>query len=253
MANQYDMQPIKYDMSDLERHSTYDQFLSLRDTLVFSEKKYVWKAWCKLVVWDKEKTIEILWNNIFKQNFENIEDWWRKDTILWPYVKRDYATATQSPFNSPISCVIQKDWWYHLKYKIEVLPTAIQKKVYTYFDIYRIHDVTVTPLTYDLISWWGIAVFDMQGEVEKTCYGSTSWTDPNGSCMVTVRFVLWELIQKVTAMWDMEMNLQKWDVVVLRAKDAERWSWPTPLWNNLTFQSSSNYWSIEYLNLPINS
>lgn len=247
MANQYDMQPIEYDMHDLERHSTYDQFLSLRDTLVFSGKKYVGKWWYKLCVWDKEKTVEVLEDNIFKQSFENMTDWTRTDLSYWPFVKWDYATASNAPF-TPISCVIQKDWWYRFEYKMEVLPTATQKKVYTYIDVYEPIPPAQEwdPVTYQLKSDKGRAVFDMQWEWTLSWTASVWWD--TWSCSVS--FKLWQILQKVTAMWRMEQNLKKWWILVLRAKDAERWSNLEPDWNDLTLQTSSNYWRIEYLHLP---
>lgn len=248
--SQYDLEQTQYDMSNLERHSTYDQFMSLRDTLVFSWKKYNGKAWCLLCVWESEETVEILWNNLFRQSFQSMDDWNKQDTIIGPYVEWDYNIASNTPFG-PLSCVIQKDWWYRLMYKMEVLPTSTQKKVYTYFDIYRPQHTN--PETYNLISGKGTAVFDRQWEFEKTFSGTTSWTDPNWSCSVKVKFVLWEIIQKITAFWYIERDLKKWDIVVMRAKDAERWSQLAPDWNDLTLQADSNYLSVEYLNLPHNN
>ncbi len=250
MSNPYDTQPIEYDMSDLERHSTYDQFLSLRDTLVFSWKKYAGKAWCKLCVWEKEKTVEILWNNLFQQNFENITDWTRTDVIIGPYVTWDYTIASNTPI-TPISCVIQKDWWYKIIHKEEVLLTPTTNKVYCYVDIYREDDngtITIWTKKYTMPYKWGIAVFDRECNTTPLSW-STSWTDPNGSC--SVPFTFWKLFKKVTAFGYMERNLVKWDILVLRAKDAECWADGSPQGNDLTFQTSSNYRSIEYLNLPL--
>jgi hypothetical protein len=55
----------------------------------------------------------------------------------------------------------------------------------------------------------------------------------------------------MTALWEQERDLLKWDILVRRMKD-----WPhdpttwEPTWNDLQVQDYSNYWSIEYLDLP---
>ena len=242
MSNPYDLKPIEYDMSNLERHSTYDQFLSLRDTLVLSWKKYVGKAWSVLCVWEKEKTVEVIFKNLFQQNFNNIVQTWVTPISIWPYVKRESEVADRY---GQMSCVIQKSWRYKIIHKEEVLLRDGSRKVMCYVDIYRNWAIAY--------KWW-VAVYDRQWNFNKTFSGTTSWTDPNGSCSVRVHFTLWDIIQKMTAFWYMERNLEKWDILVLRTKDQEpnpsTWE---PQWNNLLLQADSNYRSIEYLNLPYNS
>lgn len=246
----YDLIPTEQDGNINYTPWVYDQFISLRDTLVYSWKKYNGKAWCKLCVWEKEETVEVIWNNLFQQNFENITDWTRTETIAWPYVNWDYATATN--VNTPICCVIQKDGRYKIIHKEEVLLTATTNKVYCYVDIYREDEngtITIWQKKYTMPYIWWVAVFDRECNTTPLSW-STSWTDPNGSC--SVPFTFWKLFKKVTAFGYMERNLIKWDILVLRAKDAECWADGSPQWNDLAFQTSSNYWSIEYLNLPIN-
>ena len=248
MSNPYDTQQIEYDMSNLERHSTYDQFLSLRDTLVFSWKRYAWKGWCILCVWEKEKTVEIIWRNLYRQLFDDITQP-TENVFIWPYIKFDADIMSNVNFGN-LGWVVQKDWWYRLTYKIEVLPTSTQNKVYTYFDIYRpkANPAEWDPFPYDLTEPGWTAVFDW--ECNTGLSWSTSWTEPNGSCYVPI--TLWRIFKKLTASWYIKKNLKKGDVIVLRAKDAERWANPLPNGNDLTFQPSSNYLSIEYLNLHIN-
>lgn len=242
--SQYDIEPIEYKMKPLDVNSTYDQFANLRDTLVFSWNKYAGKGWCLLCVWEKEETIEILWRNVFQQNFESITWGTPVQTILWPYITRDANIASNYWI---LSCVIQKSWRYRILHKEEILLQPWTKKVFCYVDIYRPDWQWWYTMPYP--GW--VAVFDWEWEFSKTYTWSTSWTEPNGSCSVTVSFKLWDIIQKMTASWYMERNLLKGDVLVLRAKDAANPD-GTPAWNDLILQPNSNYWSIEYLNLPIN-
>ena len=50
----YDLKEEEYlkNMSN-EVVSTYDQFIQLRDTLIYSKKTYSWKVCAYLFVWDK--------------------------------------------------------------------------------------------------------------------------------------------------------------------------------------------------------
>lgn len=243
----YDLIPTEQDGSINYTPWVYDQFISLRDTLVYSWKKYNWKWGCLLCVWDKEETVEVLWRNLYRQLYNDLGTF--TDIVhIWPYVTFDTTIAWNPNFWN-LSWVIQKDGWYRLTYKMEVMPTSTTNKVYTYFDVYR-PNWSSDPFPYDLTEPWGTAVFDWECNTSPLTW-STSWTEPNGSCSVS--FTLWKLFKKVTAFWYIEKNLKKWDVVVLRAKDAERWANPIPNGNDLTLQASSNYWSIEYLNLPINN
>lgn len=231
-----------YPITDNETHSTYDQFIQLRDALIFSGKYYNDKAWAKLIVWESKETIEVIFRNLFQQNFNNIVQTWVTPISIGPYVKRDSEVASMY---WPMSCVIQKSWRYKIIHKEEVLLREWSLKVLCYVDIYRNWAIAY--------KWW-VAVYDRQWNFNKTFSGTTSWTDPNGSCSVRVHFTLWDIIQKMTAFWYMERNLEKWDILVLRTKDQEpnpsTWE---PQWNNLLLQADSNYRSIEYLNLPINN
>ena len=238
----YDLIPNEQDGNINYTPWVYDQFIQLRDTLVYSNKKYNWKAWSVLCIWEKEKTVEVIFRNLFQQNFNNIVQTWVTPISIWPYVKRESEVADRY---GQMSCVIQKSWRYKIIHKEEVLLSAGSLKVLCYVDIYRNWAIAY--------KWW-VAVYDRQWNFNKTFSGTTSWTDPNGSCSVRVHFTLWDIIQKMTAFWYMERNLEKWDILVLRTKDQEpnpsTWE---PQWNNLLLQADSNYRSIEYLNLPINN
>lgn len=248
--------PMEYNIGANENHSTYDQFIQLRDTLIFTWKYYNDKASRKLCVWDKwdgstTNTIEVWLPNCFKQQIE--PDWTTNPIepgVLWSYVTKIPAAVSAQIDQSilqeiwPLNCYITKDGHYRLVHKEEVLPTTAQSKVYCYIDVYRKNGQGV----YEIAIKWGIAVFDWQASWTLTW--NTSGTDPNGSCSIS--FTLGKLFQKVTAFWYMERDLLKWDILALRMKDADVDADGKPQWNDLTLQNWSNYWSIEYLDLPYN-
>ena len=248
--HQYLVTPPEYPISANENHSTYDQFIQLRDTLIFTWKYYNDKASRKLCVGDKgdwttTNTIEVWLPNIFRQGFQPT---WRTDEntpwILGNYVTWIKDTIEPSQLSSwwPLCCQIQKDGRYRIMHKEEILLQDSTNKVFCYVDIYQKNwNVWSIPSNR---RWW-VVVFDWEWNTSLT----TSWTDPNW----TVAITLWKLFKKMTASWQMEMDLEKGDILVLRMKD-----WPhdpstwEPTGNDLTLQQDSNYWSIEYLDLPYN-
>ena len=240
--------PMEYPISTNENHSTYDQFIQLRDTLIFTWKYYNDKASRKLCVWDKwdgttTNTIEVWLPNYFRQWIQ--PDWASNPptpSILWTYITAVPADmkAQDNRFGE-LSCMIQKDGHYRIMHKEEILLNANTNKVFCYVDIYRKDGQWNYQIQY---KWW-VAVYDWEWNTSLT----TSWTDPNG----TVAITLGKLFKKMTSIAEQERDLLKWDILVLRMKD-----WPhnpstwEPTWNNLTLQQDSNYWSIEYLDLPYN-
>ena len=233
--HQYLVTPNEYHVSANETHSTYDQFIQLRDTLIFTWKYYNDKASRKLCVGDKgdwttTNTIEVWLPNYFRQWIQ--PDWVTNPptpSILWTYITAVPADikAQDSRFWE-LSCMIQKDWHYRIMHKEEILLSSGVDKVYCYVDIYR-----KDSLWYKIAYPWWVAVFDWEW----------AWWD----------YKLWELFRKMTAIGEQERDLLKWDILVLRMKDAtynpSTWE---PTGNNLTIQNDSNYWSIEYLDLPYN-
>lgn len=255
--HQYLVTPQEYPISANENHSTYDQFIQLRDTLIFTGKYYNDKASRKLCVWDKwdgstTNTIEVCLPHYFRQW---IQPWWATDstkvtTKFLPEPSWDYVIPVPSQLVSglqlwPLCCMINKDWHYRIMHKEEILLTETTNKVFCYVDIYRKNDQD----TYEIPYKWWVAVFDREWNTSLSW--TTSWTDPNWSC--TVPITLWKLFKKMTAIWEMERDLKKWDILVLRMKDGPHnpSTWE-PTGNNLTLQADSNYWSIEYLDLPYN-
>lgn len=246
--HQYLVTPPEYPISANENHSTYDQFIQLRDTLIFTWKYYNDKPSRKLCVGDKwdgttTNTIEVWLPNYFRQWMQ--PDWTTNPpipSILWTYITAVPADikAQDSRFGE-LSCMIQKDWHYRIMHKEEILLNANTNKVFCYVDIYRKDGQWNYQIQY---KWW-VAVYDWEWNTSLT----TSWTDPNW----TVAITLGKLFKKMTAIAEQERDLLKWDILVLRMKD-----WPhdpstwEPTGNNLTLQQDSNYWSIEYLDLPYN-
>ena len=238
--HEYLANPTVYPIGANENHSTYDQFIQLRDTLIFSGKYYNDKAWKKLIVWDKwdwttSNTIEVFEVNYFRQWIQ--PDWssWGFTTKVLPEPSWKYVTAvpaalvTQYPTFWNLCCMIQKDWHYRIMHKEEILLSSSVDKVYCYVDVYRKNAQDVYEIAY---KWW-VAVFDWEW----------AWWD----------YTLWDLFKKMTALWEQERDLLKWDILVLRMKD---WTYNPSTWeptgNDLTLQNDSNYRSIEYLDLPYN-
>ena len=277
----YNATPKDFPITDNSRPATYDQFIQLRDTLIFSWKYYNDKATRKLCVWDKwdwttTNTIEVREPKVFKQSFE--PNWrtspetdittWILPLGTWKFVDNpDQTVPVEITSQSPLCCMIKRDWHYRLIHKEEIKLETTTNKVCCYIDIYRKNNQWVWEMPY---KWW-VAVFDREWwrEDDNTHYKhsfpfswSISWTchwewwwSVTWSCSwnVSIEFTLWDIIQKMTAFWYMERDLQKGDVLVLRMRDkwADEQTWE-PQWNDLKVQQRSNYRSIEYMDLPYN-
>lgn len=251
----YRATPSEYPIGDNNRPATYDQFITLRDTLIFSNKQYNDKAGRSLIIWTKldwtpTDTIEIREPNSFRQSFQPT---WATDTIT-PDVQWKYISAvpqdirTQYSTFTNLCCMIQKDGRYRIVHKEEVLPTSSTKKVCCYVDIYRNNGNW-----YEILLKWWVAVFDRQAEVNKTVSGTVTTSEDSWTCSVTLTLNLWEIFQKMTAFWFIERDLKKWDILVLRMKD--QWHNTTtwePQWNDLVIQADSNYRNVEYIDLAYN-
>ena len=232
----YLLSPNEYPIGANENHSTYDQFIQLRDTLIFTGKYYNDKASRKLCVGDKwdgstTNTIEVWLPNYFRQW---IQPNWSTNpptpSILWSYITEvPAAMKAQDNRFGELSCMIQKDWHYRIMHKEEILLDSSTDKVYCYVDIYRKNAQD----QYEILYKWWVAVFDWEW----------AWWD----------YTLWDLFKKMTSIAEQERDLKKWDILVLRMKDATYDpSTSEPTGNNLTLQQDSNYRSIEYLDLPYN-
>ena len=92
----YLLSPWDYPISENNAHATYDQFITLRDTLVFSNKYYADSAGRSLIIWTKldgnpTNTIEIWEPNMFMQSFEpyGSVSW----DPLWKYIATWWHTT----------------------------------------------------------------------------------------------------------------------------------------------------------------
>lgn len=251
-----------------ELHSTYDQFIQLRDTLIFSWKQYSEHPGKKLIVgykkdWRSTMTVEVQEREFFRQSFEpgyqEDPELWIQTMVLW-----DYITPGGSGYPTGLVCTINRTWWYRIIHKEEIKLQPTTNKVCCYVDILRKNAQWQYEIPY---KWW-IAVFDWEWGREdnsthfkKTFAGTFSWTtsgtDPNGSCSWTtstvITLTLWDLIQKMTAFGYMERELLEGDILILRMKDkwANEQTWE-PQGNDLEIQAFSNYRSIEYIDLSYN-
>ena len=243
--HQYLTTPPEYPISANENHSTYDQFIQLRDTLIFTWKYYNDKAGKRLIVWDKwdwttTNTIEIEENQYFRQT---IEPWFESDTSkittlsLGKYITKG---TTWQPMYPELTCTINKDWHYRITHKEEIIGLTNQiSKVYCYVN----HHHQVKDAQWN-ITWQEIprAVFDW--EWSGTLTWQTTGTDPNGSCSVT--FTLGQLFQKMTAFGYIEADINKWDWLELVMEDQNG----TRLDSTTHLQNFSNWWCVEYLWTP---
>lgn len=234
--HEYLLTPWEYNISANENHSTYDQFIQLRDTLIFTWKYYNDKPSRKLCVGDKwdwttTNTIEVWLPNYFRQSIQ--PDWstWGFTTgILGNYITEVPADIkTQDQRFGELSCMINKDGHYRIMHKEEIILDSSTDKVFCYVDVYRKNAQNQYEIQYK----WGVAVYDWEW----------AWGD----------YTLWDLFKKMTSIAEQERDLKKGDILVLRFQD---WTYDTttwePTWNPLTIQQDSNYWSIEYLDLPYN-
>lgn len=220
----YDLLPQQYDISKNRSTNTYDQFIMLRDTLVYSKKYYQGKAWLKLVIGDSEETVEVQTRQVYRQDIQP-----DKITAIGTNItKTTWAMATQFWDKS---VVINKDWRYRIVHKEEIRLSSSTDKVYCYVDLYR-KDPEDNDQYKIAIKWW-IAVFDWEG---------SGWD-----------YTLGQLFKKMTAFGYLERDLKKDDVLVLRYKDDtyNQTTWE-PQGNDLVLQDYSNYWNVEYIDLPYN-
>lgn len=211
--------PSEYPISDNNRPATYDQFITLRDTLIFSNKYYADKAGRSLIIgtkldWTPTDTIEIREPNLSRMSFE---PWYENHPTDENYLKDEtqgkYVTSGGSQTN-PLSCTIQKDGRYRISHKeqfVQIDP-----------DITRIH----TYVNQHTPSWSDIprAVFDYE------------------------RSTAWEII-RVTAYGYVECDLSKWDILDLRMLDQNDDPIDSSTWK---LQTLSNWWCVEYIDLAYN-
>lgn len=233
----YDLVPGAYPISNNRTTNTYDQFIMLRDTLVYSKKYYKGKAWATLVIWDREETVEVKRQNKRWQkmnpNRESSPTTDLQTQQVGPYVSQQGADPSVASAMGQLWTRIQEDWYYRVWHKEEIInipSDAIQ--IWTYVELYHPNaDGTLPedPDTHEILPWQPIAVFDRHAK---------DWWD----------YTIGDLWEKMTGFGLIERNLERWDILALRLvyKDTNGDYQPLELQDNW-----SNRWSIEYLNLPL--
>jgi hypothetical protein len=213
--HEYKATPSEYPIQDNSRPATYDQFITLRDTLIFSNKYYADKAGRSLIIGTKldgtpTDTIEIREPNLSKMAFEpgyTSSSWIRDET------QGAYVTAGYSQSSNPLSCTINKDGRYKICHKEQFidLDSAWITRVHT---LVRQHhwNETITRAAFD---WeWSTA-----GEIKRlTSYGYV------------------------------ECNLSKGDWLELLMLDEN----DSPI-SSSYLQTNSNWWHVEYIDLAYNN
>jgi len=219
-----------------------DTFLNLEDTFIESKKNYWWKMGSNVIVWRKERHLEIQRFNYMTAHIEPAQ------TEQWAFINQ-VGFSYDSNMNQKARFVeLVEDWnfkkikilqdgTYRLMHKEELQLDATDREVYTYIN--RNRDNTDTPL----------CVYHIQWDVSKTLSWSTSGTDPNGSCSVSMKLTLWEMHPRITGFCMLYSELKKWDILEYRI-----------IWNKTDLNEAnrvdisgqvrdwSNIWQVEYLN-----
>jgi len=179
--HEYRATPHEYPISDNDRPATYDQFITLRDTLVFSNKYYADKAGRSLIIgtkldWTPTDTIEIREPNIVRIDFEP----WGTVT---PHPEWKYVSTW---WHGWISCEINKKWRYRIQHKEQF--NDIDP------DITRIHTYVIQHKA----NWTtqDRAVYDWE------------WDE-------------WWFFKRMTAFGYVECDLDKWDWLELKIEDQD--------------------------------
>ena len=251
----YNVAPTQYPITENEPHSTYDQFIQLRDTLQFSWKQYSEHPGKKLIVgykkdWRSTMTVEVQEREYFRQWFEPgyEEDPELKinTKVLW-----DYIMPGTEEIQNWLIATINRNGRYRIEWKVQVykLDDSI-KKIYW--------SVRHHTKQWDNRIEIPRAVWDYELDFSKTFPGTFSWstsgTDPNGSCSWTtstpIKITLWWLFQKLTPEWYIEIDMNEWDWLEFKLVIDDN---DTPLDSTKYLQPESNRWSVEYKDLPYNT
>lgn len=180
-----------------------DTFLNLEDTFIESKKNYGGKMWSNVIVWRKEKHLEINWYNYMTSHIEPAQ------TELWAFVNQVWfiydSNMNQNPRFVRFSeqwnfrkVEILKDGLYRLTHKEELILDATDREVYTYINRKRLNPSTSqyddTPL----------CVYHIQWDVSKSV-----WEE-------TLELTLWEMHPRITGYCELYSELKKWDILEYR-------------------------------------
>ena len=207
-----------------------DTFLNLEDTFIESKKNYAGKMWSNVIVWRKEKHLEI---NRFNYMTAHIEP---SATELSTYINQVWFSydsnmnqkarfVEQAEFNNFKKVRILKDWLYRLTHKEELQLDSSDREVFTYIN--RLRDGQNVEL----------CVYHIQWDVNKDL-----WYDD-------LHLTLGEMHPRITGYCSLYSELKKWDILEYKI-----------IWNKTNLVDSnrvdisgqvrqrSNFWQVEYIN-----
>lgn len=221
-----------------------DTFLNLEDTFIESKKNYQGKMWSSVIVWRKEKHLEILRFNYMTSHIEPAQ------TEQWAFVNQVWFIYDSNMKQTPRFVKFPQQWdfrkveilqdgIYKLTHKEELNLDATDREVYTYINRKRLNPDTQQ---YEDVP---LCVYHIQWNVSKTL--NTSGTDPNGTVAFTL--TLWEMHPRLTGFCSLYSELKKWDILEYRI-----------IWNKTDLNDAnrvdisgqvrewSNFWQVEYVN-----
>lgn len=222
-----------------------DTFLNLEDTFIESKKNYAGKMWSNVIVWRKERHLEI---NRFNYMTAHIEP---SATELSTYINQVWFSY-DSNMNQKARFVEQVEAWnfmkvrilqdglYRLTHKEELQLDASDREVFTYINRRRAIPNT-DPVQYTDTE---LCVYHIQWDMNKTF--SVSWWSWGS---VTMKATLGEMHPRITGYCSLYSELKKWDILEYKI-----------IWNKTNLVESnrvdisgqvrqrSNFWQVEYIN-----
>ena len=213
-------------------HSTYDQFIQLRDTLLFSWKQYSGKAGCTLVVWEKEETIEVQWKNRFhlwfEPGFDNFQPYQEGLTLNreGPYVTWLADSSKDAWYFARFGVLavrINEAWHYQLNHREQVIPRNDTTEVNGY-------------------------IYQYIKKPDGTYYNNPGDEQYRIKRAVFQRAIDPTVTTTLTCQGYLELNLNKDDILVLQCEDQNG----VTFLNNSDIQENSNYMQVKYLSQTLN-
>lgn len=215
-----------------------DTFLNLEDTFVESKKNYWGKMWSNVIVWRKEKHLEV---NRFNYMTAHIEP---TSTELSTYINQVWFSydsnmnqkarfVEQAEFNNFMKVRILQDGLYRLTHKEELQLDSSDREVFTYINRKRAIPNT-DPVQYTDTE---LCVYHIQWDVHKSVW----WA--------SLSLTLWEMHPRITGYCSLYSELKKWDILEYKI-----------IWNKTNLVDSnrvdisdqvrqrSNFWQVEYVN-----
>ena len=108
--HEYKLYPAEFPIAENNRPATYDQFITLRDTLVYTNKYYASSAWRSLIIWTKLDGNPTWTIEIREPNIARLIPWWN------PEVQGNYISTG---WHSWVTCEINKKGRYRLQHKAQ--------------------------------------------------------------------------------------------------------------------------------------